>query len=167
VPVNYQTPIEFFMKLSLSLLLLLSIAIRVSGSNISELRMLYYKAAKDKSAADRLLYITENFSNKSQPIILGYKGMAYMLHANYVTNPYLKWSYFRKGRVLLELAITNDSSNVEIRFLRFCAQTNSPFFLGYHREISNDKTFILVALNQLTDIDLKRKIKKYLMASDF
>lgn len=140
---------------------------RVSGSNIPELRMLYFKAVKDKSAADKLLYLTENFPDKSQPIILSYKGMAYMLQASYVINPYLKWSYFRKGRAFLEVAVANDPSNVEIRFLRFCAQTNSPFFLGYHNEISNDKYFILVSLNQLSDFDLKRKIKEYLMTSEF
>lgn len=66
-----------------------------------------------------------------------------MMMAKHVVNPFAKLSYFKKGKNMLEKAIEADSENVELRFLRYAAQTNAPSFLGYDDHIAGDKKFLL------------------------
>ena len=67
---------------------------------------------------------------------------------------------------MLEKAIVSDPKNVEIRFMRFCVQTNAPYFLGYNNNISSDKLAIIKAWSPLSDLDLKEKIRKFMLTSN-
>ena len=135
--------------------------------SIHELRAMYYGAPKDKEIADRFLRVMDRIKPDADPILVAYKGMASMLKANHAINPYTKLSYFSKGKVILERAVEVDPNNIEIRFLRFCAQTNAPFFLGYNSKIQADKMVILNFWNKLTDDDLKARIRTYMLASGY
>lgn len=136
-------------------------------THIAEVRSLYYRAATDRNAMDKFMQATANMENTQSPVVLCYRGMAHMLRANYSYNPYCKLSCFNKGKALIEQAVSKDPMNVEIRFLRFCVQTNAPFFLGYHYTIKQDKEMILKSWGRLEDTDLKIKIKDYLLGSKY
>lgn len=106
-------------------------------------RSLYQKAATEEKACEKLVNLLESNDAKQHPLLLGYKGSATMMMANYVVNPFTKLSYFEEGKNMLEKAIKDDSENVELRFLRYAAQTNAPSFLGYDEHIASDKEFLL------------------------
>ncbi len=95
-------------------------------------------------------------------MLSGYQGMAYMIRANYSWNPYNKLSFFFKGRDLLDGAIEKDPTNIELRWLRFCVQTNAPSFLAYSGKTKEDKAIVLYGYSLLKDGDLKERIKKYM-----
>jgi hypothetical protein len=137
------------------------------GSDFTELRRLYYEAASKKDSADKFLIVMGKLEleTESNPLLMGYKGMAHLIHANFSYNPYTKLASFSKGKAFLEGAIQKDPQNIEIRFFRFCVQTNAPFFLGYNGEVKVDKEIILKGWSQIPDIDLKEKIKVYMLES--
>ena len=56
---------------------------------------------------------------------------------------------------MLEKAIASEKNDIELRFLRFTAQTNMPFFLGYSANIESDKEFILYSFPKIKDKELK------------
>jgi hypothetical protein len=87
--------------------------------------------------------------------------------ANHVFNPFSKLSYFNKGKNMMEKAIAAASKNVELRFLRFAAQTKIPSFLGYKEDIKNDKKFLLNSLASVDDIELEKLIVTFLKESDY
>ena len=135
-----------------------------------EIRNLYEESSTSKDACIKLIGILE--AHKNDPLYLGYDGCATMLMAKHVFNPFLKLSYFKKGKEMLENAIKADEKNFELRYLRFTAQTNMPSFLGYHDNIDMDKKFILNSFSQIKDISLKEyalatlKKSKYLTPSE-
>lgn len=149
-------------------LLFFSFLIQLStgyAEDVLSLRKLYYEASVKKDSAKRFMDIMNKLEVESDPLLLCYKGMANLIQANYSFNPYNKLSYFNKGKEMLEKSIKEDPQNIEIRFMRFCVQTNAPFFLEYSANVNTDKAIILREWNEIQDKDLKEKIKIYMLES--
>ncbi len=134
--------------------------------DINDVRTLYQKSATSETACREMVGMLSEF-DETNPLLLGYKASGTMMMAKYVINPFSKMSYFKKGKNMLETAIALDESCLELRFLRFAAQTNIPSFLGYHDRIENDKTFILKGFMEATDIQLKAFIFPILCQSKY
>lgn len=120
---------------------------------IDEVRSLYQKSMTSENACKKLIDMLEPYKN--DPLYLGYKGCATMVMAKHAFNPFSKFSYFKKGKKMLEEAINTDQYNFELRFLRFTAQTNMPSFLGYNDSIDKDKAFILDSFSLIKDARLE------------
>ncbi|MEI6594738.1 MAG: hypothetical protein WCO28_04180 [Bacteroidota bacterium] len=133
--------------------------------DILDLRKHFYAASINKSSADSFLLLMESVNINTDPVLLGYRGMAYMMQANYSKNPFVKLRNFNAGKTIIEQAIQKNPWNIEIRFLRFCVQTNVPLILGYSGDINNDKLFITLQWKRLNDLDLKNRISKYMIDS--
>lgn len=129
---------------------------------IIKVRNLYYKASADKDEADKFYDYLKTPPSINSSLLSGYSGMSYMIKANYSWNPYNKLNFFLKGKDLLDNAITKDPANAELRFLRYCVQTNAPGFLSYSGKIKEDKVIILYSYPLLKDSDLKERIKNYM-----
>lgn len=134
---------------------------------IGELRALYYKAPSDKGASEKFLQVTGGINEMDNGVLLCYKGAAQLLRAKYVYNPYTKLTCFSNGKKLVEKAIKKDPDNLEIRFVRYCIQENTPGFLGYDSDMKVDKAIILRGWGALTDAELKKNIKNYMLQSKF
>ena len=136
-------------------------------SILKEIRSLYQKAAVEENACKKLITTLDPMDVETNPLLFGYKGCATMMMAQHVSNPFNKLSYFRKGKIMLENAIDVDDENMELRFLRFAAQTNAPAMLGYRGDIEEDKKLILDALSASNDLPLKKLIMTYLINSAY
>lgn len=149
-------------------LLFIKTQLFATGKNIEidNVRMLYQKAATSETACREMVEMLSEFDEKN-PLLLGYQASGTMMMAKYAFSPFSKLSYFKKGKQMLEKAIKLDESSLELRFLRFAAQTNIPSFLGYHDRIENDKTFILKGFKEATDIKLKEFIFPMLSQSKY
>lgn len=134
---------------------------------IQEIRNLYEKSYTDESACRKLIEILSPYNENNNPLYAGYKASATMMMANHVFNPFSKLSYFKKGKKILESAIKVDEKNVELRFLRFNAQTHMPSFLGYDGNIETDKIFLETMFAKIDDIQLKEFLVPYLKNSDY
>lgn len=132
------------------------------AQDVKILRNSYYEAARTKNAAEQFAAEMQRIPANSGVLVEGYRGMSYMLLARYSMNPYTKLKNFKKGRDLLEKAISRDTLNVENRFLRYGLQTNAPPVLGYRDQLANDRRFLTAALARTSDDDLKAKIITYL-----
>ncbi|MBA2612144.1 MAG: hypothetical protein H0U95_09240 [Bacteroidetes bacterium] len=138
-----------------------------SDMDIVKLRNLYYQASISKEASEKFAQATAVATGIDKITLTGYSGMSWMIKANHAFNPYNKLSYFFKGKGLLDGAIKSDEKNVELRFLRYCVQTNAPSFLAYSGNISSDKSVILINYSTILDLDLKKRIKDYLLSSKY
>ncbi len=144
----------------------LLMSINAPAYNINAVRKLYYDAAKNSNNKESF-YEAVTTMPENDALISGYKGIATVLMAECVYNPYSKLSYFTKGKRQLEAAIAKDPSSVELVFLRYCIQTNAPFFLQYNGNIETDKKMLLSRWSSLTDADLKKRIADYMKDSKF
>lgn len=93
----------------------------------------------------------ESLDNKIQELELiqhkkatekAYYGALISKKAGLYKSPKKKLSTFKKGVSYLEEAINKDSTNNEIRFLRYIIQIKSPKFLAYNKNTIEDKLFI-------------------------
>ena len=127
---------------------------------ISEVRKLYQQSAEDEAAAEKLLKISEE--NDDTALLLGYRAAAEMMLAKHVANPFSKMSHFKKGKKIFSEAIEDDPSNLELRFLRFSVQSETPGFLGYKDNLEEDEKILFLNLKKMKDLELKRIILEFL-----
>ncbi len=131
---------------------------------ISEVRSLFKEAAEEEKAAEKLLKVTAALKDK-EPLMHGYYGVAQMMMAKHVGNPFKKLSYFNKGKDYFSEAIKADPKNVELRFLRFTVQAETPGFLNYKQNLGEDKRILLSRTSVLKDKELRQMILAYLLSS--
>jgi len=148
--------------LAFALFLFVTVNCKAQTNANVELRKLYYKAAVEEKVNDVFVTKLEELDKGTNALIKGYHGMGWMLKAKYAWNPYNKVAHFKKGKKLLEQAISNDQSNPELRFLRFCVQSNAPIFLGYSGELNDDKTLLITTYPNIKDEDLKQRIRDFM-----
>jgi len=162
-----KTSIKYFMKKGLKIIvvLFLPLFLNAKDDNLIKIRQLYYKASANRADAETFFKVIHATSIIDPSLTSAYKGMSYMIKANFDFNPYYKLSYFVKGKDLLDGAIDGDPKNIELRFLRFCVQTNAPGFLGYGGKITEDKIVIKKYFASLDDTDLKKRIQEYMLNS--
>ena len=143
------------------LLSLTSFYFSTKKEEVKELRQLFYKATENSDSSTTLFNKLSSANNQSPAIIFGYKGMSYLLEAKHSYNVYQKFSYFNRGKSILDSAINMDPKNRELRFFRYSVQDNAPSFLGYNKELKVDKAKILLKIEAEEDSDLKYKINEY------
>lgn len=153
------------MKSIVFLLLSFNVAFTADIPFINQVRSLHQKAATEEKYCKELIKLLELYNENSHPLLLGYKASAIMMMAKYAFSPFTKLAYFKKGKKLLDKAIAKDNHSIELRFLRFAAQTNAPSFLGYNDQIDSDKYFLLQSLVKVTDPNLKKIIILYMNKS--
>ncbi len=132
--------------------------------NMVAIRDLYYQAAASKADSDKFKAALNAIPNPNTSI-KGYIAVSHMIEAKHLFNPTSKLSAFNNGKTLLENTIKNDPENLELRFLRIGVQTNTPSFLGYSSQIEGDKKMILSKYALLTDADLKRRVRDFMLTA--
>lgn len=139
--------------------ILLIIASFSLGMDISEIRDLFTRASENESDCIRLVELTDGYNIDYKPVVYAYHAAAEMTMANHVVWPGSKFSYFKHGRIKLEMVVEKNKENVEIRFIRYAVQKGSPSFLDYNANLKEDKLFIERNLDG-ADLpsDLKRTI---------
>lgn len=129
-------------------LLMMTIASTTIGQTMSleKVRENYFKMDKTGCKA---LEMSDSFQNKppTSPLLLAYYGALTAAAPECIVNPLQKLNYFKRGKQLLNQAVTLQPKAFEIRFLRFATQSKAPSFLGYNDYIGVDKAFLL---NNLT-----------------
>ena len=130
---------------------------------LAEVRMLYRQAATEERSCVSLLELLNTYNDKNNTLMLGYKGAITMMMAKYKLNPLAKLAHFNEGKNILQAAIEEDGRNVELRFLRFAAQSSAPSFLGYQDDLMADKRMVLQAFPHIKENDLKEMMAGYLI----
>lgn len=146
----------------LLIFLLIGFGLAAKGQNLLSYRTLMNKGVESETATNTLLANSQKaFEESKKPIYQAFHAMGTMLLAKHTGNPIRQISYFRKGKTSLDNAAKADPKNVEIRFMRYLTQVNAPAFLGYNKDIQNDKAFILNEYKNSNDQDLVRRIKQH------
>ena len=151
------------MKTSI-LIVLLSVFSSHSTLDLTKVRDAFERASKDEQIAKQL-YSKVDQEAATSTIMLGYKGAVTMVLAKFQFNPFSKLEYFTNGKLLLEKAISQDTDNIELIFIRFSIQSYAPAFLKYNKHLIKDKNFLLNHIFEISDKDLQTRISKFLKSS--
>ncbi|MFN4972409.1 MAG: hypothetical protein ACK45I_00160 [Bacteroidota bacterium] len=148
------------------LLMVFSVFVSPAGTTTTpdKAREAYEKSIHDSKAGESFLNETRDVQ-KLTPLLKAYRGAVLMIMASHYFNPWSKLNSFNSGKELLESAISERSTDAELRYLRFAIQTNSPAFLGYNTHITTDKEFLLTNVARIDAAQVRQKIVSYLRAS--
>lgn len=150
------------MKLfSLSLIMVFVVSLG-QNNDLLLLRQLYARAALSKTAARQLQQRALTIDSNSAPLLYCYKGANEMIQAKHALNPMVKLEKFNRGKTWITAAIQRDTTDLEMRFIRFSVQSNLPVFLGYRDEVIGDKIFLLRHIKACQDTELKKMIVNYM-----
>ncbi len=105
-------------------------------------------ALESKKTTDSLYNILSALKNRPA-IINGYIGTLEALKAKHAWNPYYKIKHLNNSEKTFKGAVAADPHNIEIRFMRFSIEHNVPKFLGYTKNLVDDK------LEMIKQIDAK------------
>jgi hypothetical protein len=131
---------------------------------VETLRKEYHYLNKDSVACVKL-YAKISTIDPQDNLTLGYKGATTAAMANFAKGKAEKIKLFNSGKKMLEQSINADTTNPELRFLRFTVQTNAPKALGYHTQIENDKKYMIAHYNEINNPTVKGRISEYLLGS--
>ena len=138
-------------------------ATMIYGQDLSDFRLLLQKGENSEKATKTLITSSQDAFNKTKkPIYEAFFAVGNFFMAKHAVNPLSKYSYFNKGKKALDNAVSKDPNNLEIRFMRYISQEQTPAFLGYNKDLKNDKTFILAEYKKSKDEDLNKRIKMHL-----
>lgn len=119
--------------------ILLGFILMLSGNGIGQaelphLRKLFFELPQK---TDEFIQYNKNIRS-SDHFVRCYQGAAIAMSAQQKDWPQDKLDAFNQGRDLIEECIAKDPWNPELRFIRLTIQCQSPWFLGYNKEIEND-----------------------------
>ncbi len=104
-----------------------------------ELNNLFERAVTNKFSCDTLVDYCSGEKNLKQK---AYLGAGLMLKAKHANSSFSKLSFFKKGKRILNDVINKNPNFVEFRWLRYSLQKNTPKFLNYNKNMSEDSLFI-------------------------
>jgi len=136
-------------------------------SLLNSVRGLYSDAAVQEDSAKKMFRMLQRITETDDAVLLAYKGAVTMVQAKYTFNPITKFLCFKRGKNLVEKAISRDSADIEIRYLRFTLQSNLPGFLGYSSQLKTDKDFLVSRCPLITDAVLRGMVINFLLSSEY
>ena len=127
------------------------------GNDIEKIREIYFFSDKDENICDSISLLLKNMNSENN-LVLAYNGANTLLYCTKTNNVFKKFSYFEKGKYMIEKAIKNEPKNVEIKFLRYINQKNTPWYLNYKKNIKEDYKFIMQNINIINDQKFRNKV---------
>lgn len=130
-----------------------------------KMRELFSTISKNEESVIALKEITQTQSTIPSEIKRAYYAAAHMASAQYKLNIITKINIFNEGKTLLESIIRSDTTSIELRYIRLAIQENTPSFLGYTKNMTQDKLFLITRLSsiKMSDPDLYAKACSYLL----
>lgn len=134
-------------------------------ADLIQMRNLYEKLKDSEENTLALQKVAKQSTTISPGIKKAYLAVTCMALSQYRVSPVYKWKAFNEGKATLEEAIKEDSTALEVRYIRLSIQQHAPSLLGYNTKIKSDRNFLVTHLNSIrkNDPDLFSRIYTYLL----
>ena len=132
------------MRITLIVIFLFSILLsNAQCSDLTKLRETYILSQNEIKSCKELHNLSKNCNPKLEPVEFSYNIISHLMECNFILNPLLKYTIFKDSTQQLDSVIRLNPKYIEIRFLRYLVQLNSPTLLGYNTNLDNDYKFII------------------------
>lgn len=149
--------------------LFFSILTQLQAQNLPALKKAMVLAVDDDRITDSL-HKELTALNSKDPIIWAYIATLDGLKAKHSWNPYNKLKFVSRSQKLIARAVEAKPDDLEIRFMRFSLQHYTPEFLGFSKNLEEDRQAIARLFEQRkfgrSDSDLVRSIAKFMIDSN-
>lgn len=112
---------------------------------LQKVRADFYEIVQNSDRTAEVLSDIRDIENPNA-VIKAYEAAVEAMMARVVWNPFSKLKHVRKSQQIFNEAFQMDSLNVELRFVRFAVEYNIPKWLGYSKNMQDDRDFIMAHL---------------------
>ena len=112
------------------------------SDDLNKIRKSYLNASLNEDSCKNFMLNLKKVKIEESPLLEAYKISAELINIKYLKNPFKKFKLFNHYSKKLNLIINKNPLQIEIRFLRYLIQLNSPDFLFYNKNIEEDYNFI-------------------------
>lgn len=134
------------------IVLMLSLCSFQTSPSIEEVRNQFPEISSEEQADDFIKQLNDDVSPEAK----GYIAAMNFMKSRFVKSPFKKLKYFKIGKNILDEVILSHPENIEMRYIRYVMQKQTPEFLGYHENISEDFNTII---NGIEESDLNHSFK--------
>ncbi|KAL0219678.1 hypothetical protein P9112_005331 [Eukaryota sp. TZLM1-RC] len=128
-----------FLTLATIVAVLMALVTPTTASVLSDARHLYRHVENNERIANQLLKLT---NKQKDPLLRAYNGVAKAILASFKWNPYTKLKMVKEGLALMNDAAKKDSTDIEIRLLRYSTEVNLPGIVPVDKHLDEDKSFM-------------------------
>lgn len=132
--------------------------------DIAEIRKLYPNAANSEVASKEFTSKLSEITTGNNKTLVAYKGASITISAKFEKKISDKIKSFKEGAKFVELAITSEPNNIEIRLIRLSIQENVPKIVKYNKNKKEDAMFILAHYNEQSNA-LRAYLKSFIVQS--
>ncbi len=133
---------------------------KMESTELAKVREVFHRPVSEANIEEVLNF---SASGPSATKIKAYQAVSQTMMAEYVTSPFTKLSYFKKGKNQLESIIESNRS-LETIYLRLLIQLNVPSLLGYYSKIESDLDYFCSNFESETiDSNTKQLFKETLL----
>ncbi|MFC6101630.1 hypothetical protein [Olivibacter domesticus] len=132
----------------------------LNALTLETVRKNYQLAIVDKSICRSMIQQLEN--TQTSHIHMAYLGAFQTIWARHTSNPISKLKTFNKGKTNIDKAVRMVPNSVEIIFIRYSVQRNSPGFLRYNGNLKEDRNFLHEKWHSITSETLKTMVEQLL-----
>jgi hypothetical protein len=137
---------------------------KTTAEKLSEIRHLYGTVADNTDKDALLATLAEQLPAETEPLRLAYRAVGEALKARHTWLPWEKLAYYKTAMQMFEQALAYQPAEIEVRFLRYTIQQNTPSLLGLGTDMEDDKRTILYNIvNSATDLYMKQSIANHLL----
>lgn len=152
----------FLTMLSLTFIALFSISLPASKDNLGEIRSSFHQSVLDENHIGEYYQLAMQIDTENHPVKLSYKAAAYVLKAKSSSNPFQRIKLVMSYIKSIDQAVSEDPSNVEIRFLRFSIAYYLPNIFGFKKHMLEDKSTIMENIHRFDHSNLSEAFNHYI-----
>lgn len=133
--------------------------------SLTKVRTDYKKSFNSKEVTLQLNKDLTKVKKTDEKLLVAYKGAVLTLMAKYSKITKEKKTFFKEGATLIDFAIIEEPTNVEMRCIRLSVQENAPKLLKYRANKSEDKQLINDEYENIKSIAVKKHVRGFIMQS--
>jgi hypothetical protein len=126
---------------------------------LARARLLFNTAHKIQADCNTLIELTKN---EKEVELIAYHAAGIMVSSKYIVNPFKIFTVFNKGKAALEDLISENFEAVELRYLRYTIQLNTPKIAGYSKNIADDRKILIEYIKANRDSDLTKHMMVFI-----
>lgn len=134
---------------------------------LHDIRTSFYIAVENEDTTlSAISYIEEHFGTDTDeypPVVLAFYADLTGLLGKHAISPLTKFNHVKKAIGLINTAVSKDSTNLEIRFLRFSFFNTIPPLFKVAKQRDEDCCFVVNALHQTDYSDVPKNVQRDMM----
>ncbi len=131
------------------------------AQDLESIRKAFHQAVMDEEQSRSFHQL---FSSEVDypPSLTAYQAVSEAMLARVLWNPFSKLSQIHKYQKKMEMAISSDPDNIEIRFLRIAIEYNLPAFLGMSEHVEEDLSLIVSNMASVSQLNVDPDYGRYI-----